>query len=337
MICFAPSDDYTALLADEDIEIHPLHQLSRKGTNPLQDIRLINELKRTYRKHGIDLAIHFTIKPNIYGSIAARQAHIPSISVITGLGYTFHTRGLTNRSAQVLYRLAFRKNQLTIFQNPDDRALFVQRKLVEESRSTVILGSGIDTDSFAEHPSFPVTTTFLFIGRLLHDKGIRELLNGFAIFSEKHPESRLIILGEPDAQNPASVSELDLLRYRQHRAIHFAGFQPDVRTFIQQASAVVLPSYREGVPKTLLEALSIGRPVITTDVPGCREVVLPGENGLLIPSHNEKALAKALEEFHLLDNAVKQQMGRKSRELAETHFSTRVVNGEFLDWVRRLL
>lgn len=337
VICFAPVDEYTELLTEEDIEIYPLHRLSRKGTNPLQDIRFISELKRAYRTHRIDLAIHFTIKPNVYGSIAARQAGIPSISVVTGLGYTFLSRGLANRSAMGLYRYAFRKNQLTIFQNPDDRTLFVQRRLVRESRSTVILGSGIDTDYHAHHTLVPANSTFLFIGRLLNDKGIRELLNGFALFSEKHPESKLIILGDPDSQNPASVSEMLLLRYRQHRAIRFVGFQPDVRPYIRDASAVVLPSYREGVPKTLLEALSVGRPVITTDVPGCREVVRPGENGLLIPSHDERALADAFEKFHLLDESVKQQMGQKSREMAEAIFSTEVVNADYLKWVEKVL
>lgn len=337
MICFAPEDESTSQLETEGFEVHPLRNLSRKGTNPLQDIRLIRELSALYKIHGINLVIHFTIKPNIYGCIAAHRAGVPSIAVVTGLGYTFLSRGIASKMAQRLYRYAFRRNQLTIFQNPDDRALFIRQKLAAEDRSTVVLGSGIDTDFYAPITPVPVAPVFVFIGRLLHDKGIRELLEGFTYYSEKYPKARLIIVGEPDPHNPASVSETELRKYRQQDAIEFAGFQSDIRPYIQRASAVVLPSYREGVPRTLLEALSMGRPVIATDVPGCREVVVPHENGLMIPSHNDRALAEAFEEFHLLDDSVKQQMGRKSRELAEDIFSTQVVNKAYLKWVEKVL
>lgn len=325
------------LLAEENIEIYPLHQLSRKGTNPMQDIQLVRELTKMYRYHQIDLAIHFTIKPNIYGSIAARRAGIPSISVITGLGYTFLSQGLTSRIARKLYRYAFQRNQLTIFQNPEDRALFMQIKLIPEERSTVVLGSGIDTDYFASITPVPKSPTFLFIGRLLHDKGVRELLEGFTLYAESHPEAKLIIVGERDPQNPASVSETYLRKYRENNSIDFVGYQSDVRPFIHEASAVVLPSYREGVPRTLLEALSMGRPIITTDVPGCREVIVPGENGLIVPCRDARALSIAFEKFQRLDDSVKQEMGRKSRKLAETLFSTKIVNIQYLEWVKRML
>lgn len=242
VICFAPEDESTQRLAAEGFEVHPIRNLSRKGTNPLQDIRLIRELSALYRTHGIDLVIHFTIKPNIYGCIAARRADIPSIAVVTGLGYTFLSRGIASQMARKLYRYAFRRNQLSIFQNPDDRALFIQQRLVREDRSTVILGSGIDTDFYAEVAPVPVTPTFVFIGRLLHDKAVRELLEGFTRFSGKCPEARLIIVGEPDTHNPASVTEAELRKYRQHDSIEFAGFQSDIRPFIQRASAVVLPT-----------------------------------------------------------------------------------------------
>lgn len=290
-----------------------------------------------YRAHDIDLVMHFTIKPNIYGSIAAHRAGIPSIAVVTGLGFTFLSRGIASSMARRLYRYAFRRNQLTIFQNPDDRTLFIQLKLVSEERSAVVLGSGIDTDFYAPISPVPMAPVFVFIGRLLHDKGIRELLEGFSRYSEKYPEAKLIIVGEPDPHNPASVSDAELLRYRQQNSINFAGYQPDIRPFIRQASAVVLPSYREGVPRTLLEALSMGRPVIATDVPGCREVVIPDKNGLMVPSHDASSLARAFEEFHLLDDATKQKMGQQSRKLAEDVFSTQVVNKAYLGWIERVI
>lgn len=337
VVCFAPEDTATPQLTDEGIEVHPIRHLSRKGTNPVQDIRLIRELTALYRFHNIDLVVHFTIKPNIYGSLAARRAGIPSMAVVTGLGFTFLSSGLASRAARQLYRYAFRQNQLTIFQNPDDRALFIQRNLVDPDRSAVVLGSGIDTDFFTPDESLPDSPVYVFIGRLLHDKGIRELLDGFTQYQSKHPEARLVIVGEPDPDNPASIAPDELQRYSRHEGIDFAGFQSDIRSFIRQASAVVLPSYREGVPRTLLEALSMSRPVITTDVPGCREVVVPGENGLMVPCHDPARLARAFEEFHALDGPVKQQMGQRSRKLAEEVFSTKVVNKQYLAWVERVI
>ena len=333
MICFAPHDEYSTLLREEGIELHPIYSLQRKGKNPVKDLRLISELKNAYRKHRIDLAIHFTIKPNIYGSIAAHRVGIPSISVVTGLGYTFLSRGLSNRAAQLLYRYAFRQNQLTIFQNPDDRNLFIDRHLVSKDRSTVVLGSGIDVDTYEMDVPVPIEPTFLFVGRLLHDKGIRELLQGFDEFSTKHPEAKLIIVGDPDTGNPTSISEKELLPFRNKKSIDFVGFQSDVRPYIRKAGAVILPSYREGVPRTLLEALSMGRPVITTDVPGCREIVVPGQNGWLIPSHDSQALARTLKEFYLTPDGEKQAMGQNSRQLAEKKFSTKVVNNSYLKWI----
>lgn len=337
VLCFAPEDEYVSPLIDEGIEIYPITQLQRKGKNPRKDLLLVRELKRLYIQHGINLAIHFTIKPNIYGSIAARQAGIPSIAVVTGLGYTFLSHGLSNRLAHFLYRYAFRQNQLSIFQNPDDRELFIRKSLVSPERSTVILGSGIDTDRFVPDEDVPEIPVFLFVGRLLYDKGIRETLEGFSIFSKNHPEARLVVLGDRDDQNPASISEQDLSRYQDNPAILFAGFQSDVRSYIRESSVLLLPSYREGVPRTLLEALSTGRPIIATDVPGCREVVEHGVNGLLVPVKNAHALAQAMEEFYHMDQISRIKMGRKSRELAESKFSTRIINEQYLNEIQRIL
>lgn len=337
VVCFAPTDKYVSYLAKENIEVHPITQLRRKGKNPVKDLSLVRELEKAYLAHQISLAIHFTIKPNIYGSVAAHRTGIPSISVVTGLGYTFLSNGLSSRVAKYLYRYAFKKNQLTIFQNPDDRDLFIQQKLVSGERSAVVLGSGIDIDEYKMDTPVPPSPTYLFVGRLLYDKGIRELLDGFLQYSEKYPDARLTVLGDPDPQNPSSITEQELTYYRNQKGIEFIGFQNDVRPYIRNAATVILPSYREGVPRTLLEPLSIGRPLITTDVPGCREVVIPRHNGWMIPPHDSRALASALEEFHITTPERKQEMGRNSRLLAETRFSTHVVNKQYLDWVEKIL
>lgn len=337
VICFAPEDEYTSLLTEEDIEIQPIYCLDRKGTNPVQDLRLILELEKAYKKYRRDLAIHFTIKPNIYGSIAANRLGIPSVAVVTGLGYTFLSGGLASRAARFLYKYAFSRNNLTVFQNPDDQSLFVSKALVRKKRTIVIPGSEIDMDFYAVTPEIPYSPVYLFVGRLLHHKGIKELLEGFRLFSGKYPDAKLVVVGDVDDDNPASLTEVEVKKWRDHPGIIFEGFQKDVRPFIQQSSIVVLPSYREGLPRTMLEALSMGRPVITTDVPGCREVVRPGKNGWMVPAQNAEALADAFEEFYRLPKEEQKRMGQQSRKMAEEKFSTEVVNQQFLEVIKKIL
>lgn len=336
VICFAPEDEYTPRLKEKGIEIYSLFALSRKGKNPVQDIMFVRELIKQYREHNIDLALHFTIKPNIYGSLAASRLKIPSISIVTGLGYSFLSDGLMSRITRKLYKYAFARNTLTIFQNPDDHKEFIKKDLVQEDKSTIILGSGIDVGKFPFHPIIVDNHTFLFIGRLLRDKGVMELLEGFSNFARVYPKARLILVGDTDSGNPASLQEEDLATYYNHKQITFMGFQSDVKPFIIATSSVILPSYREGVPRTLLEALAIGRPVLASDVPGCREVVKE-ENGFLFEAKSVQAVTETLEKFYLLTQEEKTEMGKRSRGVAERYFSMEVINKQYLEQVKLLL
>lgn len=338
VVVIAPLDTNTELINNLGIEYIQLKELVRDGKNPFQELKLIQELTSVYKKNGIDMAIHFTIKPNIYGSIAASRLNIPSIAVVTGLGYSFLSTGIASKVAKKLYKFAFKKNNLTVFQNYDDRTLFINKKIVTESRSKVILGSGIDLEHFSlDQHSYAQTNKVLFVGRLLHDKGIVELLEGFNQFQKKNQQVTLQIIGDIDPKNPASITEDQKNSFESERIV-FKGFQKDVRRFIETADVVILPSYREGLPRTMLEALAMAKPIITTDVPGCREVIDNElQNGYIVPSHNAQSICEALESFYKTTTEQRQEMGQRGLHMAKTKFSCKIVNNQFIKEIRNCL
>lgn len=338
VILIAPKDQYST-----EIELLAptfyLKHLSRKGTNPINDFKLIQELKSIYKKEAVDLAIHFTIKPNIYGSIAARKVNIPSIAVVTGLGYTFLSNGLAATVAKKLYKYAFQRNSITIFQNPDDRNLFIEQNLVSPEKSSVIYGSGIDLAKFTPLPKSDWHNGFhfLFIGRLLYDKGVRELLNAFQMkFANK--EVYLHLVGEIDLGNPSAFSEEALMNILgENPNIIFHGRVNGPNQLIANCDCVILPSYREGLPRVILEALAMARPVIVTDVAGCKETVIHKKNGYIVKVQSEKELAEMMYEMSNLNEIERFNMGQEGKKMAENKFSTTIINQEFHTVVQRFL
>ena len=335
----APEDEYS----DQVKDLAPtyfLSRLKRKGTNPLQDVLLLKELSGLYRKLTPDVILHFTIKPNIYGSIAASNVGIPSIAVVTGLGYTFLSKGIAARAAKRLYKFAFKKNDLTIFQNPDDRSLFVNSGLVEESKSSIIFGSGITMDTFQ-----PLKRTdnksgfhYLFIGRLLYDKGVRELIAAFLQVFKNDKSTFLHIVGDIDEGNPSAYSKTELNTILQmHKNIIYHGRVNTPNQLIANSDCVVLPSYREGLPRVMLEALAMAKPVISTDVPGCREVVEQNKNGYLVQSKHADELAEAMTTMRNLSIKEREIMGNFGRQLVKQKFSSAVINEEYVQAVKNLL
>lgn len=300
----------------------PLKNLSRKGTNPLNDILLARELTKIYREEKIDITLNYTIKPVIYGSLAAHRAEVFSINTITGLGYSFLSKGVVNKIARFLYKQALQKADVTLFQNPDDRQHFIEEQLVTVQNSDIVHGSGVNPRIFLQSPLSEATPQrFLFIGRLLNDKGIREYVEAAEMVKAKYPAASFHVLGGLDNHNPSAISQQEIDHWVNKNIIVYHGSKSDVKPYIADANFVVLPSYREGLPRVMLEAAAMGRPLIASDVPGCREIVRPELNGWLVPVKNSKALAYSMCGALETPTSALMEMASAGRKLVEDKFS----------------
>jgi glycosyltransferase involved in cell wall biosynthesis len=311
--------------------------LQRTGMNPVADLRTLCHLKRLIRTIRPDITLAYTIKPVIYGSLAARLARVPRrYALITGLGYAFtgddsndgSRRGLLRSLAQRLYRLALGGVHKVLFQNPDDEALFRKLDILPSATpSFVVNGSGVDVAAYSVTP-LPTSPSFLLIGRLLGDKGVREYVEAARRIHAMHPQVRFTLVGWID-ENPDAITQQELAQWIAEGTLEFAGRLSDVRPAIAACSVYVLPSYREGTPRTVLEAMAMGRAVITTDAPGCRETVTDGDNGFLVPVKSVDALVAAMCRF-IDEPALMERMGRRSREIAECKYDVHKVNQSML-------
>ena len=340
IVVIAPIDDYISYLDDfPQVKHYNLPRLSRKGKNPLEDFMLFGQLLKMYRKIKPDLILHYTVKPNIYGSFASRLCGIPTISFVTGLGYAFIHNGVVSKIVRRLYRLAFRFNKKVFFENIDDRLLFIKEKIIKSSQGISTKGCGVDIDYF--QPLSPMrerdTIVFSFIGRLLYDKGISEFVQAAEILNRKYSHLEFQIIGETDKDNPASIHKSDLLRWVEAKTVHYRGFHSDVRDIIDRSDCVVLPSYREAIARTLTEAMSMARPIITTDTAGCREAVDEGKNGYLVKLRSAESLAQAMEKFALLPIESKRKMGLFGRAKAVAEFDDRVIAKKIVSAIQDIL
>lgn len=330
------SDDQTRRqLESWDVVTHDV-AMQRTGTNPLSDLGALHSLYRLYREIQPEAVLSYTIKPVIYGTLAAWLAKVPNrYALITGLGYAFTgeargKRGLIQRMVRGLYRQALKCADLVFFQNPDDEALFRQLGLLsQKAPSQVVNGSGIDTARFTQAPLPQGSPSFLLIARLLGDKGIREYVAAAARVRERHPEITFKVVGDIDA-NPDSITRQELDSWIAAGRIDYLGKLDDVRPAISESSVYVLPSYREGTPRTVLEAMAMGRPIITTDAPGCRETVVEGDNGFLVPVKSVDALVEAMKRFIDQPELVT-KMGQRSRAIAEEKYDVHKVNAVMLE------
>lgn len=310
--------------------------LERSGLNPFSDLALILKYRKILSRLKPAAFLGFTIKPNIYGSIAAHSLGIPTIANISGLGTAFIRQGPLLAVVSMLYRLALKRAGTVFFQNPDDRALFVDRGLVQQDKAQLLPGSGVDLQQFASValPQGPVT--FLFIGRILGDKGVRELAEAARGLSREHLDIRVQLLGPIDEGNRTSIPRTELESWVRDGVIEYLGAADDVRPFIAKATAVVLPSYREGLPRSLLEAGAMGRPLIATDVPGCRDVVHDGVNGFLCAVRDPASLEQCMRRFAALTVEERAAMGSQSRRKIEAKFNEEVVIGAYLGALGKL-
>jgi glycosyltransferase involved in cell wall biosynthesis len=305
-------------------------ELDRTGMNPWHDLKALSQLRRLLKRLKPDIVLGYTIKPVLYGSIAARLAGVPRVfSMITGLGYAFMGGALKqrciNRLVCALYRVALGKNRRVFFQNGDDLELFNRLGLLRGDQQAVLVnGSGVDLKHFPEQGAQLAPIRFLLIARLLRDKGIFEYVEAAAILRRSYPDAVFQLLGPLDS-NPSGISRAQVEDWVGRCGIEYLGTTKDVRPYLARASVYVLPSYREGTPRTVLEAMATGRPVITTDTPGCRETVRHGENGLLVPVKDVDSLVRAMESF-IVSPQLAVQMGRRSRLLAEEKYDVIKVN-----------
>ncbi len=304
--------------------------LQRTGMNPFSDFLSFLELIRLYKRIRPDVFLGYTIKPVLYGSLAARVAGVPGrYSMIEGLGFTFMGTGFKSKLlgafTRRLYRLALRFNNNVFFLNPDNLKVFTTKRLLHHRQQAVMLnGIGVDLEHFSPAP-FPEQLSFLLIARLLKDKGIREYAEAARRVRIKYPQVRFRLVGWLDQENPNTILEKDLESWIAADDIEYVGRLSDVRPAIRESSVYVLPSYHEGTPVSVLESMSMGRPVITTDAPGCRETVRHGENGLMVPVADVEALVEALEHFIRHPGDIR-KFGRASRRIAEEKYDVHKVN-----------
>ena len=332
VLAIAPPDDYSARLETElGCRFVPV-LMENKGTNPLKDAALTRRFYQIYRRERPDVVLHYTIKPNIYGSLAARLAGIPSINNVSGLGTVFIVKNFVSKVALGLYRFAFRFPHKVFFQNTDDRRLFLDNGLVRKAITGLLPGSGVDTARFRPAGQFMRNTPFVFlmVARVLYEKGVVEYFEAAKIIRAAVPGTRLQLLGGLDEAGGVGVPRATFEEWLQTGNIEYLGRSDDVAAYLHRADCVVLPSYREGTPKTLLEAAAVGKPLVTTDVPGCRETVVDGRNGYLCQVRSGEDLAAKMLQVLRLPETDLQGMGQNSRYLAETKFDEKLVLKAYL-------
>lgn len=308
--------------------------ISRTGMSPFADLRFIVRMAALLRKNRAEAVLSYTIKPVVFAGIAARFARVPRIySMITGVGYSFTSdsrRGrLVGGLVKLLLRITLRENTCVIFQNPDDRNLFMDSGLIQNhQRVAVVHGSGVDIKTFSKM-TMPLGVSFLLIARLIREKGIIEYVQAARIVRRVFPNVLFRIAGWID-EHPNSIRQADLQRWSDEGLVQYLGKLDDVRPALGACSVYVLPSlFREGTPRSVLEAMATGRPIITTDVPGCRETVLNGKNGYLVPPGDVNALVQSMISFIEKPDRLS-EMGEFSRRIAEEKYDVRKVNREIL-------
>lgn len=321
------------------VELHPV-PVSRSGLNPLNEGDYFVALLRLMRKLKPSIVHNVTAKPIIFGTAAtAMLGRIPTVNAVSGLGYAFSggdDRRWLATPMIAAYRAALRaRHSVCIVQNDDDRALVGLREEDAGKSWVRIAGSGVDLDQFAMDQEPPGPLCVVFPARLLRDKGLMEFAEAARLVRARNPQVRFLLVGALDPQNPAAVSAAEVEQLVSRGHVEWPGYSGDMPAVFRHCHIVCLPSYREGLPKALIEACAAGRPIVTTDVPGCRDVVADGRNGLLVPPRNAVALADAIERL-LHDPALRRSMGEQGRNRAEAEFSLQSVVAQTLDIYRRL-
>jgi glycosyltransferase involved in cell wall biosynthesis len=331
IITIAPKDGYSQKLEELGFEYHDI-KMNNKGTNPIEDIKLIWDFYKLYKKINPDVIFQYTIKPNIYGSMAGGILGIPIISNISGLGTVFLSDSLSSKIARFLYKIALKVPKKVFYQNKHDKALFVESGLVDVMKTGLLPGSGIDTNKFRPNNLAKKRddniVRFLFIARLVRDKGLQEYVEASKKIhlTTKHKLSiECAILGAFYAGNPTAITEKEMKDWEEEGIVTYLGTSDDVKNVMNKYDCIVLPSYREGLSRVLLEAASMKKPIITTNVPGCKEVVNDGINGYICKVKDSISLADKMIKMALLSDEERLEMGRKGRKKVIEEFDEKLV------------
>ena len=328
-VALVPPGEGEAELKKAGVTVHTI-PMSADDTSPLSGFILVVRYIRRLRQIRPAAFLGFTPKPNIFGSMAASALKIPVINNVTGLGTAFIHGGVLGELVPSLYRVALRRSFRVFFHNDEDRDLFLQRRLVRAAQAAVIPGSGVDLQRFKASPlPGKESLTFLFIGRLLWEKGVGEFVEAARMVRTDFPSACFQVLGPID-EGKRGVPAVEMDRWESEGIVEYLGTAPDVRSFIEAADCVVLPSYREGMPRVLLEAAAMGRPLIGADVPGCRRIVRTDETGFLADVRSSTSLAKKMAEMIRLAPAERERMARKAREVVELEFGEDLVDRAYL-------
>jgi len=336
IICIAPYDSYSNKLKEEGFEYYDI-KINNKGTNPFEDVKLIYDYYRLFKKTKPDVVLGYTIKPNIYGSIATGFLRIPTISNITGLGTVFLKKSFSSKLAKILYKLALSKNKV-FFQNRDDLNIFLKQKLVKKGNVDLLPGSGINLQKFKPIPIVKNNNQFKFllIARLIKDKGVLEYVNAARMIKKIYTNVNFLIIGAIWLDNPSAIYVDELISWQREGIIDYLGTTDNIKEEISKVDCVVLPSYREGTPRTLLEAASMAKPIIATNVAGCREVVDDGVNGFLCRVRDYKDLAKSMEKMINLPEKDRIIMGQNGRKKMENEFDEKFVIQKYLNVLEQI-
>lgn len=330
VVVIAPEDEYSHHFAQLGAEYVPW-QLSGRGTGLLHELRAVRQLAAIYQDVRPDIAFHYTIKAVLYGALASKHAGSATISIITGLGYVFLNHSLASRIAKMLYRLTLRWSDEIWFLNADDREQFDREGLLHGGTVRLLPGEGVDMVHFDAAPDLPPgPPVFLLVARLLRDKGVHEFVEAAALVKRQCPSARFQLLGAADADNPNAVGHAQVQQWLAEGTVEYLGTATDVRPAILKAHCIVLPSYREGVPRSLLEAAAMRRPVVATDVPGCRDVVQDGVTGLLCEARNAPDLAAKMLRIAQSDRSQLLAMGDAGRAMVARQFDERIIIGAYL-------
>lgn len=333
VVAITPADDFVGQLEQIGVK-HFDVRLASSGVNPAQDLRYYQSLKKILGQVRPDVILSFTIKPNIFGSLAAHRLRIPIICNVSGLGTVFLWKGWVKWVAKRLYRQAFYRADFIFFQNVDDRNEFLSEIPIDDSKTDILPGSGINLSEYnGTPPTFDQPLKFLMISRLLIDKGVNEYLE--AASRLRAMNFQFYLLGKYDPTHKRSIS-LQTFDKIENSNVKYLGESDDIAKIIGETDVVVLPSYREGTPRTLLEGAAMSRPLLATDVPGCREVVLDGHNGLLVSPKSPDDLADKMEQLAALTTEELLQLAINSRKHVEDHFDERIVVEKYMTVIARL-
>lgn len=339
VVALSPPDAFAPRLAELGVH-HVAVPMDSAGISPAHDLVLLARYRRALKAVRPDVFLGYTAKPNIWGSIAAQSLGIAVVNNVSGLGTAFIREGLLTRIVTMLYRAAFRRSATVFFQNGEDRDLFVSRRIVDPGKAALLPGSGIDLERFAPRDRAvdgEAPFAFLMVARLLWDKGVREYVEAARLVRDNFPGARFRLLGFLDVVNRTAVPRAQVEAWAAEGLIDYLGDVEDVRPHLAAADCVLLPSYREGLPRVLLEAAAMARPLIATDVPGCRQIVEEGANGFLCAARDPDSLAEAMLKMLRLPVEERLAMGAAARRRVESDYDERIVARLYLEAIEAAL